>query len=357
MKRKLCQVIVCLLLLPTGVHATENAESFAFYPQSFVDKLATQNHGQEKYSILRFADKVLNDEPHALTTLHTEGTLPHQGIRDESAKAQRDLDAMLQLALAYRISGNDKYLQQLEKFFQSWTNTYKWSFNPIDEANFDKMILAFDLTKSVLSSDIKNSLNLFLKNLAQGYTTTIFDPKRKAKFNNWQSYRVKLATLASYSSNDQNLIALSHKGFSQQIENNINQDGSVVDFAERDALHYVTYDLEPLLIACIAAKFHGEDWYHEQNSKGVSVSSAVKWMIPYAQGKITHEEFVHSQVAFDAKRAQAGVKGFSGMYDPANSSYFLSLASVLDPTLQDVSSNIVAKNNADAWVKIMFVRE
>ena len=84
--------------------------------------------------------------------------------------------------------------------------------------------------------------------------------------------------------------------FLRHLSVNIAPDGEVVDFAKRDALHYVTYDLEPLTVAALAAKAHGQDWMHEQSVTHSSVAAGVDWLVPYARGEKTHEEFVHSHV-------------------------------------------------------------
>ena len=54
----------------------------------------------------------LNDPPHALEKLHTEGTLPHEGIYDQSVEAEKDLDLLRDAALAWRATSDDRYLDR-----------------------------------------------------------------------------------------------------------------------------------------------------------------------------------------------------------------------------------------------------
>ena len=63
-----------------------------------------------------------------MSYLHAEGTLPHQGIYDESKKAAADFSTMLNLALAYRLTANEKYLTAVEKYFNTWLDNYVLSF-------------------------------------------------------------------------------------------------------------------------------------------------------------------------------------------------------------------------------------
>jgi len=105
----------------------------------------------------------------------------------------------------------------------------------------------------------------------------------------------------------------------------------------------VTYDLEPLTTAALAAKAHGEDWFHAATPGSPCVELAIDWLTPFALGQKTHEEFVHSSVAFDAARAQAGVKGFAGPWDPGTSLHLFQLAALADPKYAPFIQPIAAK--------------
>ncbi len=72
-----------------------------------------------------------------LAKLHTEGTLPHEGIYDESVEAEKDLGLMRDAALAWRATGDERYLRLVDRFLFAWVTTYQPSFNPIDETNFE----------------------------------------------------------------------------------------------------------------------------------------------------------------------------------------------------------------------------
>jgi len=51
-------------------------------------------------SLLAAAQRHLGDQPDALPHLHTEGTLPNHGIREQSIAAEKDWPVMRQAALA-----------------------------------------------------------------------------------------------------------------------------------------------------------------------------------------------------------------------------------------------------------------
>lgn len=279
---------------------------------------------------LRGARRWLDRVPQPLPVVHTEGTLPHQGIYDQSVEAKKDWQAARDLALGSRLAGDGAMAGKTVQLIKAWLAVYKPSFNPIDETDLDRLMLAFDLLEGSARAPVAADYGKFLAALASGYLDRMPALRGGTATNNWQSHRVKLATLAAYGAGDRGLIDRARAAYKKQLADNLKPDGSVLDFAERDALHYVTYDLEPLLAAALAAKTHGEDWYGEQNPAGVGLREALLWLAPYAEGKKTHQEFVRSSVAFDAARAKAGLPGFGGTWNKAEAEEVFTLAARLD---------------------------
>ncbi|WP_042063084.1 alginate lyase family protein, partial [Acidomonas methanolica] len=72
---------------------------------------------------------------------------------------------------------------------------------------------------------------------------------------------VKLVTMMAVALDDTLLFDAARTLFRAQIAANIAPDGETLDFRERDALHYVVYDLQPMVQAALAARTRGEDWY------------------------------------------------------------------------------------------------
>ncbi len=344
------RLALVVLVLAFNIHGAR-AQTFAMISPAAIAAMPEKASSPEGRYVIHVASDALARDPVPLPRLHTEGTLPHQGIYDQSVAAGRDLTAMRDLGLAYRLSGEKKYRDAATRFLAAWLDTYRISLNPIDETGFDSLILASDLTRDGLSPDLQDKLDHFLRDMAVRYLDAIAD-EQKEDVANWQSHRIKLITLAAYALGDPPLIAKARAAFQRQIQVNVNSDGSVVDFTKRDALHYVTYDLEPLLMAASAAQAHGEDWFHPAAPPGGSLQLAVDWLVPFAAGLQTHEEFVHSTIRFDAERAQAGLPGYSGPWDPKGSILVYSLATVFDPAYQRLLERLQAHTDGKLpyWV-------
>jgi len=313
---------------------------YALLGPALVARLPSSAATPDGRSLLRAANAALARAPHPLPVVHTEGTLPHHGIRDESVVAERDWPAMLALAFAYRLTADPRYLQGEDRYLSAWLALYRPSFNPIDETNLDQVIVAFDAAGADLPLGTRQAMGQFLRAMAEGYLAKIAR-ENPEDIANWQSHRIKLVTLSAYALADARLVEGAHRVFTRQLSVNIRPDGSVVDFTKRDALHYVVYDLEPLTVAALAARSHGADWFHAVPGGASSVAQALDWLTPFALGLKTHQEFVHSGVKFDADRAQAGEKGYDGPWNPATSVYLFQLATIADPAYRPTLDHLV----------------
>ncbi len=303
------------------------------------------------------ARAALGRPPGAIPQLHTEGTLPGKGIREISLKAKLDHPIMLDLAIAWRATGDRAFLDQAARYLDNWAQTYQMSFNPIDETGFDRVIMAYDLTEPDLPADVRGRLDAFWRKMAVGYLDAM-DAGPKNGNTNWQSHRVKLATMAAFQTGDRALIDRARTAYRRQIATNLNPDGSTFDFGERDALHYVTYDLEPLSMAALTARAHGEDWYHWRAPSGASLPGALDWLVPYARGDKTHIEFVNSKVQFDRDRAGAGQDEYAPHpWKPVASLDLYRIASLLDPQYAPLAGALERQSGrrSEAWIALFAV--
>lgn len=305
------------------------AEDYAIFSPQVGSALSTTRSSEAGEATIAAAEAALARTPGPLPVVHTEGTLPGQGIRDASVVARRDLPTMLDFALAWRITGEQKYLDAADRFLRAWAETYVVSLNPINETNFDAMILAYDLTETDLSDSTRAAMDGFLRNLATGYLDDM-DGAPTHFYTNWQSHRIKIAALASFQLGDPRLIARTFEDYQKHVATNVLAEGTVFDFYERDAIHYVLYNVDPMMMAALAAQAHGLDWFDWKNASGTGVSSVIDWLTPYVEGTKTHQEFVHSRIAFDAQRLAAGQTEYAGLWRPERAVNTLALASLLD---------------------------
>ena len=300
------------------------------------------------------AREALTRLPGAIPKLHTEGTLPGKGIREISLKAKEDQPIVLNLALAWRLTGERAYLDQAGRYLEAWADIYEPSFNPIDETGFDTLLMAYDLTEADLPAATRAKVGRMWRGMAVGYLDAM-DGRPKNSETNWQSHRVKLATMAAFQTGDAQLIGRARAAFRAQITANLRADGTVFDFHERDAIHYVTYDLDPLMMAALSARAHGEDWFAWKSPVGASLPGALDWLAPYAKGEKVHIEFANSKVQFDRDRAAAGQKEYAPHpWDVTNGVSTFALASLMDPRYRALRDDLTARTGRrpSAWIQL-----
>lgn len=306
-------------------------------------------------SVVSRATASLDRPSGAIPQLHTEGTLPGKGIREISLKAKEDQPIVLNLALAWRLTGDRRFLDATGRYLENWADVYQMSFNPIDETGFDTLVMAYDLTEDDLPAPVRAKVDAFWRKMAVGYLDAMDAGPRNAN-TNWQSHRVKLATLAAFQTGDAKIIDRARKAYQKQISVNLYADGSMFDFHERDALHYVTYNLDPLMMAALAAKAHGEDWFSWKSPAGASLPGSLDWLAAYARGDKIHTEFANSKIQFDRDRAAAGQKEYAPHpWDVSNGVGTYGLASLLDAKYLPLRDDLVKRTGKrpQPWTEIM----
>lgn len=341
---------LCLVFFATAADAQTAPAGYALVSPARAEALAATPDSPARAALLRAADRALaQPASKARERVHVEGTLPGQGIYDESADALRELPAIRDLAFAARLTGQARYADKAASFLERWLELYRVSFNPIDETAFDNLFVAWEVLPEAQRAPRAQAMARMLRRFAQGY---LDNPLRgQTATNNWNSHRTKLIALAAFATGDADLIARARAAFEAQLGANIRGDGSTVDFALRDAVHYVTYSLEPLAMAAFAARQHGENWTALADS---ALARGFAWIAPYADGSKSHAEFVNSREPFDRRRAEAGVPGFAGPFDRRKTRLLMALAARLDPAYLPIARELRTEVWQESWLEVLY---
>lgn len=346
-------VLTGLLALPfAGVRAASAATTlpFALTSPSHAAGLKAQVPTRVVAQVIRAAQKSVGRPVHLMAEVRTGGLLDGEGGRAQSQQAQEDWRQARLQALAWRLSGEAAFLDNARKLALAWSRGYQPSFSPVDETELASLLMGVDLIQERFSTSEREQLQAFCRTLASGYLS---DPVKvggpSTARNNWHSHRIKIGTAASYLAGDAALVARAKQRFMSHVPRNIGEGGVPFDFEQRDALHYTTYSLEPLLTAALMAQQHGDDWYGAPEAR--RLKEALAWLAPYAQGKQTHVEFAKSAVPFDRKRVAAGQKGFTGNWERAGAANVYLLASRFDPAYAPLAQEL----QPPAWALALFL--
>lgn len=130
-------------------------------------------------AVIARARAYLLGEPHAAAEIRIEGNSSGQAAQMTSGNGQRaapqvdqatrlslrDMDVILDLALAWRLGRDKQFLRKTIAYLEAWARTYVWSFNPIDENRFDGLILGYDLVKADVPRALRTRLDAFLRQM------------------------------------------------------------------------------------------------------------------------------------------------------------------------------------------------
>ena len=278
----------------------------------------------------------------------------------DSVAALQDLPVILDLAVAWRLGWDapggsaaiqaGRFRDAALGWLDAWIKTCRLGFMPLNESRLDCLLVSWDLLRAAAGPEQQDRVTVWLRNLAEGYLVDRNGQPSAAQANFWQSHRVKLACLAAFSLGDPALIGRAEAAFCQQISRNLLADGSPIDFVEHDSLAYAVYDLQALMVAALAARAHGRDWFHYRGANGASLETALLWLADFAAGKSSHREFLHSQVARERDSA-AGQGGLGKIWNPVNACTLYWLAVRFDDRWLPLAARL---GRDHAWLAIVF---
>jgi hypothetical protein len=233
--------------------------------------------------------------------------------------------------------------------------------DPIDETKLEEFFTGYDLIRDEISADKRKEIDAWLETIALGEINSKYAlPTKSTAKNNWNSHRIKVITQVVYTIHADKYRDTVNKMIEQQLNQNLYADGSSYDFAERDALHYHIYTLEPLLKAMIVVnRATGKNFYAVQSPTTSSVEKSVQFLLPYVTGEKTHGEFANSKVKFDRDRAANGEKGYVAghPFNPKNGIVVLSLAAYFDPSLLKIIQQVAGNDYYDMQLVLNQVRK
>ncbi|MEI6236623.1 MAG: alginate lyase family protein [Planctomycetota bacterium] len=331
--------ILIYLFLASLASASEYSISLTTHQRTkLVELIKSDKDAQARFETLKHvADKALDDTPNPIKTIQSEGKLKTDPAKIKTSESMADMGKVNALAYAFAVTADARYGDKAREFVLAWAHKNVPNGDPIDDTSLDHLFVAYDLTRAHYSADDKKSVETWIRHVADTEISHLKKSSGTAK-NNWHSHRLKIIGLAGYAIADAKLIDYAIDGFKKQIEGNLKPDGSSLDFHERDALHYHCYDLEPLLVLAIAAAENGTALYPFRAASGSSLDKSVKFLVPYCTGAKTHPEFVHSNVAFDKKRAESGDEHYKAgrLFSPKSGGHTLELAAFFDSSYMPI---------------------
>ena len=280
---------------PVANDACKNSQSL-LWPGRFPTQIKPEGLSEPaRTQLAAEAAKALKKAPAPAKTLASAGQTDKESTElAASRRGFQDADNAANLALAYRVFGERKYLDHANAILLAWAKTNKPTGQPIDETRLDKMVFAFDLVRCDMNEADRTAVLGWFAKMRDAKLAWQYGPKTAN--NNHHTHQIKMLLLLARALGDQATYDKALAEARELVKVNIDAaTGETQDHKERNALHYQAYDLEPWIeIALITGSFREP------------VVKAYEFLRDHiAKGDINYE-FAKSTAAIDEKRAKAG---------------------------------------------------
>ncbi|QEC75194.1 alginate lyase family protein [Mucilaginibacter ginsenosidivorax] len=348
MKKILCGLGWIAMMLPAKAQliSLNDKELIVMRKTIHIDANDSSCYNKVFEPYLTAAKQALSQSPNPIKEILSQGLLEGDPKKTASLKAVEDAYKAYALAIVYKYNSNNNYLNKATEYLLAWAKTNMATGDPINETKLEDMVTAYDLVRNNIQLTNRVIIDKWMQSIADAEVNSdSAKPGKGTAINNWNSHRIKMITLITYTLHNHQYDSLITNELEKQLAVNLNPDGTTHDLLERDAFHYHIYDLEPLLTTCIAIyRATGKNYFTFKTANGASIKKSVDYMIPYMTGEKTHPEFANSKVSFDQKRAKNNEKGYipGTLFNPQNGLQVFALASFFDESYLSVIARVAS---------------
>lgn len=299
------------------------------------------DHAKQTKRVLEVAQQHIAAPTVTVRTINREGVLATDPKYNASDQALAGIDDPYLWAMCARVADAPLAQQcaaRASSALDAWTSTYVPTGNPINDSFLVPLLQAIDLECPNATPTQCASWRAWAVNVATQEDTfyASLRPTDGRLTNNWMSWRLLIRGMSATIAGNDELVQSTRDLTTQHVARNIRENGSTIDFTERDALHYHVYDLEALVTLALFAP-SAVDAPTKQ-----AIERGVLFLQPFVLGQSQHIEFVHTTVPFDVQRKQAGMEGFSNTtWKVAQARPLLRLARTIFPSVQPWTGQIV----------------
>jgi hypothetical protein len=275
---------------------------------------------------------LLDAQPQPLEVIHYEGLVNTDPRRVATVEKLREMGDVARLMRYWQISGDERAAAALQRFILAWTRVYRLTGNDVNENKLYPLLVACHALRDQFSRSERDSVDRWVKRMGQLHEEAV---RTSNHFTNRYSKHVRLLATCGMVLGTPEWVAAAHEGIRRFVTQSLRPDGTSLDLERRDALGYHQSALAPVVELAMLAGEKGRELYTWTSPAGGSVKKSVDYLVPYAMGEKTHEEWVNSKVDLDRRRAAAGIEHYQPgrLYEAANALQLMAAASLFDSSL------------------------
>lgn len=210
------------------------------------------------------------------------------------------------LAYIWRYTNRPHIRDALQRHLLAYMRETGPSGNPLQDGYAHPVMIAVQQSRGIFSPSDQRLIDARLLEYVQAMREWRM---RNARNDNWAAWAVATTGLAALAADNDAGLQWAAREARLIMDANLRPDGSSEDFHQRDSLAYHMYLLTPLLTLAHALKVKQIDLYSYKTVRGSSLPQALAFMLPFAQGRAQHLEFVKSQYQADKTTLHADKLG------------------------------------------------
>lgn len=271
-------------------------------------------------------------QPRPLRVLHYEGLVNTDPRRIATVTQLREMAVVAILVHYWQASDDPRAATTLRRFLLAWAHTYAPTGNDVNENKFYPLFVAYDGLRPSFPPAERDQIDAWLLTLGHLHAEAV---RSASRFTNRYTKHVRLLALLGRILDHPDWQASATTGIQRFVQHSLRADGTSYDLELRDTLTYHNSALRPIIELASLAGPDGPALYTWQSPDGGSLKQSVDYVVPYASGAKTREEWRHTRVALDRRRAAEGLEAYrpGRLYEPLNALPLLEEASAFDPSL------------------------
>lgn len=286
------------------------------------------------------AAPLLDAQPHPLEEIQYEGLVNTDPRRVATVEKIREMVDVARLLRYWQATGDDRAAATLRRFIAAWASTYRVTGNDVNENKLYPLLVAYHALRDDFDDDERADVDGWVRTLGEHHANAVRESKH---FTNRYTKHVRLLALCGVILDRPAWVEAAHEGIRRFVTQSLYADGTSLDLKRRDTLTYHTSALRPAIELAMLAGEGGRELYTWESPQGGSIQKSVDYVVPYAMGEKTREEWVNTQVQLDRDRAAAGLEKYRAgrLYDPEDALDLMAEASYFDPALMRVVLHLI----------------
>jgi len=286
-------------------------------------------------TIAERARQHLGEPATPLEVIHYEGLVNTDPKRIETVSQLKQAGEAGDLIRYWQATGDLAAAKTLADWILAWFTTYEPTGNDVNENKFFPLLTAYYYLRDQFPEEEREQVDAFVEEIGELHAKAV---KQSDHLTNRYTKHVRLAAICGMILDRPEWVDTAQEGVKRFVTASLFGDGTSRDLRRRDTLTYHSSALRPPMQLAMLQGPEAIEIYTWENEKGGSIKKSVDYVVPYATGEKTREEWKNSKIGLDRRRAEAGLEKYQPgqLYDPKDATDLMELASFFDPSLHAV---------------------